>query len=381
MQWAEELVRWRRELHQIPELAFAERDTQAYLMAELGRLGIDFRPVAGTGLVAEVYGASAGPLVAVRADMDALPLDEQSDEPFASCNPGRMHACGHDGHMAIALGLAARLVHERTFSGTVRFLFQPAEEAPPGGALAMIREGALDGVASILGLHLWSTDPLGVVGIRPGPIMANADQFRIRIVGQGGHGSAPHETRDAVLVAAETVVNLQTIVSRRLSPLEPAVVTCGTLHAGQVFNVIAGTAEITGTVRTLTESTREAVEAAMRQIVEGTAAMHGARAEVTYERGYPALVNHSEVVTRWRQAIGDFAPVVECPPKMTGEDFSYYLQHRPGAYLFVGAQPAAQAFPHHSPQFRLNEAALPIGVEVLYRGVMAEMAAFHPGLA
>ncbi|MBX5467706.1 MAG: amidohydrolase [Firmicutes bacterium] len=372
MGWETEVVRHRRALHEIPELGFEEHETQAYLETALSKLGIEWKPVAGTGLVAEIAGQGRR-AVAVRADMDGLPLDEESGEPFSSRHPGRMHACGHDGHMAILLALAERLCAEPP-PGRVRLLFQPAEERPPGGALRLIAEGALEGVDEVLGLHLWATDPLGVVAMRAGPIMANADQFFARIEGQGGHGSAPHETQDAVVIAAETVLHLQTVVSRRVPPLEPAVVSVGTLHAGRVFNAIADHAEISGTVRTLSDAVQALVETEVRRAVEGVAALYGARATFRYERGYPAVVNHQAVVDRWQRALGDRFQVVAAEPKLTGEDFAYYLRVRPGAYCFLGARPEGQAHPHHSARFRLHEAALPMGVEVLYRGVLAALA-------
>lgn len=289
--WQEALIRYRRDLHRIPELGFEETETAAYLEEALTAMGLAPRRMAGTGLAADITGERPGATVAVRADIDGLPLEEETGLPFASRHPGRMHACGHDGHMAIVLGLARRLVERPAFSGRIRVFFQPSEERPPGGAPALIREGVLEGVDRVLGLHLWALDPVGTVRIRPGPLMANADEFIIRIHGRGGHGSEPENTQDAVLIAAQTVVNLQTVVARRMPAVEPAVLSCGTIQAGTTFNIIAEEARITGTVRTFSDAARRRMVEEMQRIAEGTAALYGARAELEFLYGYPAVVN------------------------------------------------------------------------------------------
>jgi amidohydrolase len=286
-----------------------------------------------------------------------------------------MHACGHDAHMAIALGLGARLVQDPGFPGRVRLLFQPSEEVVPGGALDMIAAGALEDADGVLGLHVWAEMPVGVAGLAAGPVTANADRFQIIVQGRGGHGSEPQRTQDAALIAAETVVALQSIVSRRLDPQEPAVVTVGVIRAGSAFNIIADRAELYGTVRTFSPEARRLVEAAIGQIAEHTAAMHGAQAEYTYWPGYPAVVNHPAMVRHWREALEGVVTVVDIRPTMVGEDYAYYLQHRPGAFLYLGARPeGGDPAPHHSPRFRLHEAALPSGVAVLERGVRVFLA-------
>ncbi|NMP21976.1 M20 metallopeptidase family protein [Sulfobacillus harzensis] len=372
MSWDENVVRYRRDLHRIPELGFQEHKTQAYLMERLTRLGLEPKPMGSTGLIADIVGRGPGPAIAIRADMDGLPLPEETELSFSSEHPGVMHACGHDGHMAIVLALAERLVEERRFDGTVRILFQPAEELPPGGALPMIEGGALEGIDEIYGLHLWASAPVGTVELRSGPMMANADLFTIRVKGLGGHGSAPQQTKDAVLIASQIVVNLQTIVSRRVRPFEPVVVTCGTIQGGHTFNIIAESAQVTGTVRTFSRSVQEQVIAEIRRMAERTAALYDASAEVEYVKGYPAVINHERQAGAWAEKLRGVVEVIEPEPDMGGEDFAYYLQHRPGAFLFVGAgQDQGESPPHHSPHFLINERALPIGAEVLYRAIHA----------
>jgi amidohydrolase len=372
MTWNEQVVLYRRDLHRIPELAFQELKTRDYLWQHLTHLGLRPQKMGGTGLIADIAGDRPGPCVAIRADMDGLPLAEETGLPFSSQHDGVMHACGHDGHMAIALALADRLVEERRFPGTVRLMFQPAEERPPGGAKQMIAEGALEGVDAVYGLHLWTEFPVGVAGLREGPMMANADQFVIRIRGQGGHGSQPEATKDAVLIAAQTVVNLQTIVSRRVRPFDAAVVTCGTIHGGHIFNIIAETAEITGTVRTFSPAVQQLIEREIERIAQRTAALYDATAEVEYQAGYPAVVNPEREVAIWTERLRGLVDVIRPEPSMGGEDFAYYLQQRPGAFLFLGAKPSEGAtFPHHSPHFVIDERALPVGVEAFYRIIHA----------
>jgi amidohydrolase len=364
-----QLIRWRRDLHQIPELAHQERETADYLEGVLRELGLNPRRLTATGMVADITGERPGPTLAVRADMDGLPLTEDSGEPFSSRHPGVMHACGHDGHMAIVLGVAATLTERRNFPGRVRVLLQPSEERPPGGAPDLIAGGALDGVDGVLGLHVWNSLPVGTAVVRPGVMMANADVFRIVVHGRGGHGSEPQNTQDAVVIAAQIVMGLQTIVSRRVDPMAPAVVTCGTLHAGTTFNIIAETAEIQGTVRTLDEGTQSLVIEEIHRVAEMTAAIYGARADVSYSKGYPLVRNHAGVATAWAEALASTVRLVDLEPSLGGEDFAYYLHHRPGAFLFLGARPDGEQYPHHSPHFRFHEDALAIGVDVLLKGL------------
>ncbi len=365
--WNELAISFRRDLHQIPELAFNEVKTQAYLVDALRGMGIEARTIAGTGLVADIQGRTGTRrTVALRADMDGLPIAEETGLEFSSRHPGVMHACGHDGHMAMVLAAAAELQASRDFPGRVRLIFQPSEEQPPGGAPRMISEGALEGVDEIYGLHLWAPQATGTVELGDGPKMANADEFKLQISGQGGHGSEPEATKDAVLIAAMTVVNLQTIVSRMVPATEPVVVSCGKISAGTTFNIIAERAEILGTVRTYEATMQAEVEAAIAHIAHTTAALWGATAELTYWRGYPAVVNHAEAVQRWLDALNAKLEVSSGRPKLGAEDFSYYLQHVPGAFMFVGARPdEGPVYPQHSSHLRINERALAIGREAL----------------
>ncbi len=365
--WNALAIRFRRDLHRIPELAFAEVKTQAYVKAALAELGIASTAMAGTGLVAEILGNHGpGRTVALRADMDGLPMMEATGLEFSSLHPGVMHACAHDGHMAMVLAAAAELCTHRDFRGTVRLLFQPSEERLPGGAVKMIEEGALAGVDEIYGLHLWAPQAVGTVELGEGAQMANADEFRIIIHGHGGHGSEPEATQDAVVIAALTVVNLQTIVARRVPARAAVVVTCGTIAAGRTFNIIAESAEITGTVRTYDGAIQDQVEAVLTQIARTTAQLWGATADVTYVRGVPAVVNHPQPVARWLKALDAEVELKPAVPKLGAEDFAYYLQQVPGAFMFVGAEPdEGPTYPQHSPHLQINEKALAIGREAL----------------
>lgn len=319
MGWDETVVMFRRDLHQIPELGHEEFKTSEYIVRALTQMGLSAVRLTPTGVMADIEGHGPGKTVALRADMDGLPIQEETGLPFSSRHDGVMHACGHDGHMAILLACAGRLAEDRSFSGKVRVLFQPAEEKPPGGAPTMIEQGCLDGVDEVLGLHLWSSDPVGTAGIRAGATMANADAFQIMVHGRGGHGSEPEATQDAVVIASHIVMNLQTIVSRKIGAFEPAVVTCGTIRSGSTFNIIAETAEISGTVRTLSEEVQTFIESEIRQIADKTAAMYGARAAVEYFRGYPAVINHAESVMHWEQALEGLVTVFHPNPSMGGK--------------------------------------------------------------
>lgn len=367
----EDLVTWRRTLHQIPELGFQEFETSEYLRGVLEEMGLPIEQHAETGLVTEIDGRGRGPLIALRADMDGLPLQEESGESFSSRHDGMMHACGHDIHMAVLLGTAKRLLSRRDFPGRIRLLFQPSEEGNRSGARALIDEGALGHVEGIIGLHVWSHEQVGRVAMRPGAMMANADSFEIVVHGRGGHGSEPDTAQDAVLIGSQIVVNLQQLVSRRVTPLEPCVVSVGTFKAGSASNIIAETARLTGTVRTFSARMQDIVEREMVQIAGKTAAMHGARADVTYHRGVPAVINDAPVIDVWRSALEGVVRTSNPEPSMAGEDFSYYLNEVPGAFVFLGGRPEGDVYPHHSPHFRVSEDCLPIGVEVMTRGARA----------
>ncbi|MCY0868986.1 MAG: amidohydrolase [Firmicutes bacterium] len=367
----EELIGWRRHLHLHPELSFAEHETANFIAQELANMGLAPVRIANTGVYADVVGRTPRPMVAVRADIDALPLTEQTGLPYASQNEGVMHACGHDGHTAIALAVAKELTSARAlFDGTVRVLFQPAEEHPPGGAVAMIANGVLDGVEEIIGLHLWTPVATGIAAISPGPVTANSDFFEIHVQGRGGHGAMPHETVDAVMAATDICQALQKIVSRRVDPIDPVVITVGSLHAGTSHNIVADEAVLKGTVRTAHDFTRDFVEAEMERVCAAIGGLSGATCTLQYTRGYPAVVNapHASAVFAdvCAQVLGADA-VQGMKQLMIGEDFSYYLQQRPGAFLFlgVGDEGKRTQFPHHHPRFAIDEDMLMKGAQIL----------------
>lgn len=363
------VVRDRRALHERPELAMREDETRAYIREQVEALGLVAEEMA-KGLVVRLEGQGGpGRHVGIRADMDGLPVTETPGLPFRSRNEGIMHACGHDAHMAIALGALRVLAQERArLTGEVRFLFQPSEEVPPGGALGMIDAGALDGLDSVIGLHVWSPLPVGIVQLNRGVLMGNTDSFHVRLTGSGGHGSAPHATIDTTLLAAEIIVNLQQIVSRRVDPLESAVVTVGQVQAGTAPNVIPETAMLAGTVRSFTPAVRKLLRREIERIIRATTEMFGAKVEIDYLLGYPAVVNPAsgvpDVVSQVAAEVLGRDHVMEAAPSLGGEDFAYFLQKLPGAFFFLGCGSDATG-PHHSPHFGLDEACLPYGVAIL----------------
>lgn len=372
----ESLVAWRRALHKRPELGFVEHETAAFVAARLRELEMDVKTgVATTGVVGVLRAkAPSRPPVLLRADMDALPVSEAPGRSYGSEIAGRMHACGHDGHMAMLLGAASVLsaVRERTDRDIV-LCFQPGEEGF-GGADAMIREGVLSehGVAEAYGLHLWSLFPVGTVHVRSGPTMAAQDEFVATMVGKAGHGAMPHEARDPVVAAAQAVVALQSVVARSIDPIQPAVVSIGSLHAGTAPNVIPEAATMHGTLRSFDEAVREILRRRVREVLEGTAAAAGCRLEFTLSPGYPAVVNDAEAVSRVRRhaaLVVGAANVVDPAPMAAAEDFAYFLRQVPGAFTFIGAGNVARGItaPHHAPQFDIDESALPIGTELLVR--------------
>ena len=373
-----QLVDWRRQFHQYPELAFKEEMTAEFVSRSLTKLGIDHQTgVAKTGIVATIEGSGSGPVLAIRADMDALPIQEQNEVSYRSRHDGVMHACGHDGHTAIALGTTQYLVQHRSdFRGTVKFIFQPAEESL-GGAKPMIEAGALRNpdVESIVGLHLWNNLPLGQVGVRSGPLMAAVESFHCEIRGKGGHGAMPHQTIDSVLVSAQIVNTLQTIVARNVNPIDAAVVTVGQLHAGTALNIIADSAQFSGTVRYFNPELAGYFAQRVEQIIAGICQGHGARYEIDYYRLYPPVINDIAMTDLVRSVALE---VVETPlgvvpdcQTMGGEDMSFFLEKVPGCYFFLGAANASEglAYPHHHPRFNFDEAALGMGVELFVRCV------------
>lgn len=356
------LIAWRRELHRHPEIALKEEWTSAYLGEHFKKLGLPVKKIAGTGLRAVLKGRPGGKTVALRTDIDALPLQEEGDKAYRSLNPGAAHACAHDGHMAVLMGVAELLTRRKgSFKGTVVFLCQPAEEHPPGGAQQMIEAGALEGVAAIFGLHLWQPLPTGTLGIVKGPMMAQSDNIWITVKGRGGHGALPHTTVDPVLAAAQLVVSLQSVVSRNVDPLNPAVLSFGAVHGGTANNIIPGEVKLAGTVRTLDPKVQALMKKRIREVVEGTCAASGASADFVYEDGYPTLVNDPAsvdfVLDVAKRALGE-ENILAIDPVMGGEDFARYLQEIPGAFLFLGAGDGTK-YPHHHPAFDFDEKALP----------------------
>jgi amidohydrolase len=371
------LVALRQRLHRLPELAFEEHETARAVVEFLTELKIPCRTgVAGTGVVATLQGGRPGRTIGIRADMDALPIHEQTGLPFASGVPGKMHACGHDVHTVIALGVAAVLAELRgELAGTVKFIFQPAEETL-SGARAMIAEGALEDpkMDLILGYHNWPAVEAGKVGYNADAVMSAADAFDVTLKGRDGHGAHPHLAVDALAAAAHFVAQLQTVVSREVKPVSPAVVTVGELHAGRARNVIAGTAELKGIVRTMEPGLSEKIEAAVRRMLEGIRV--GMRVEYTLEwkRMTPALRNDPRVLNRLlesaRQALGEDNVVRLPEPSMGSEDFAWFAERVPAAHLRIGSKIDGLETAIHRSNYDCNELAIPVGVRVLSRAIL-----------
>ncbi len=365
---------WRTAFHEEPELSLHEQKTREKIVRALDELGIPYRTFDDfPGVVATIGADRSGPVVALRADMDALPVTEATGLPFASRNPGRMHACGHDVHMTCVLGAASLLSRPTAPNlGPVRLLFQPAEEeGNRGGALPLIERGALDRpkVAYVVGQHVDPSLPLGRVGWRTGPTMAAADFFRITVRGRGGHAATPHQGPDAILVAAEIVTGLQALVSRVRDPLDPVVVSVGSIHGGTRHNILPDEVVLEGTVRTLREGTRDLMEAALRRRARAIAASLGARLRIVYERGYPPLVNHPAATHVVAEALSvelGRANVIEVDhPIMGAEDFSRYLERVPGTFLRLGVGVPGHPASLHSATFAPDERTLVIGAAAL----------------
>ena len=376
----------RRHLHEHPELGFEETETAAFVAQRLEALGVeDIRTgIAVTGITALVRGTKPGPekCVLLRADMDALPIDEEVDTDYASKTPGVMHACGHDAHTAMLLGAARILMDRRDqFSGTVKLLFQPSEENNDGGAQPMIAAGVLEDphVDACFGQHLMSPIATGYVAVAAGPVQASADSFKITVQGKGGHGAMPHQTVDPIMVAADIISGLRTIVARNIDPLEPVVVSVCAIHSGRAFNVIPDTAELGGTVRTFSNENRDLAEYRLKQIAEGVAAAQGATVTIQYDRGYPPTVNDDAMAALAATAITKVVGadnVITMKPIMPAEDMSYFLNERPGAYFMTGCGNEARGivWPHHHPKFDIDEEALGIGVAALVQTALDYLA-------
>ncbi len=368
------MVELRRTFHRYPELAFQERNTAIVIMDELKGLGIPFEyGGVGGGIIARLEnGGTKTPTVALRADMDALPCEENTGLPFASINAGKMHACGHDGHMAMVLGAAAML-KENPPEGNVVFIFQPAEEKG-GGARTMIQAGALEGVNAIFGGHITRHYHVGEIMVASGTITAHSDAFTIRVKGRGGHGARPHEAIDAVVVAGLLIMAVQTLVSREINPAHPSVVTIGKVEAGTAGNVIAETARLNGTIRTTDTEVRNHIINGLQRIANAVGELHNAEVVVEIREGYPPVINTLKEAEIAKRAVinllGEKGFVAMEQPSMGAEDFSYYLQEIPGCYVRFGACcPGCENIPLHSPSFDFDEEALKIGAAFFDRVV------------
>lgn len=367
-----EMVELRRYFHQHPELSFQEVHTPKKIAQFLTELGIEVKTgVGGRGVVGYIRGGKPGKTVALRADFDALPIQDEKDVPYKSTVDGVMHACGHDAHTSTLLYVAKVLSeHKEELAGTVVLIHQFAEEITPGGAISMIEDGCLDGVDAIFGTHLWSPMPVGTVGYNAGPFMAAADRFELKVIGKGGHGASPHETVDPIAIGTSIVQQLQQIISRRIDPLKPAVLTVASFHAGSAFNVIPSTASITGTVRTFDSDIQDEIIMQMERIISSACENAGATYEFNYEKGYPAVINHPEetalLVQSAVQVVGS-EQTIQIAPSMGAEDFAYYLQKVPGTYFFTGAgnKEKGITYPHHHGRFDIDEQAMLIAAKVL----------------
>ncbi|KFG70132.1 M20 aminoacylase family protein [Microvirga sp. BSC39] len=367
---ADEITAWRRDFHENPELLFDVHRTAGIVAEKLKSFGCDdvVTGLGRTGVVGVIKGRTnnSGRVIGLRADMDALPIDEATNVPHASKVPGKMHACGHDGHTAMLLGAAKYLAETRNFDGTAVVIFQPAEEGG-GGGNEMVKDGLMErfGVQEVYGMHNMPGIPVGQFAIRAGAMMAAADRFMITIEGKGGHAARPHDCIDPVVISAHVITALQTIASRNADPLESVVVSVCTVKAGEAFNVIPQTAMLLGTVRTLSPEVRDLAETRIRAIVENVCAAFGAKAEVEYDRGYPVTMNDpdkTEFMANVARAVaGENAVDTTVPPLMGAEDFSYMLEQRPGAYIFLGNGDTAGV---HHPAYDFNDEASPYGVSL-----------------
>jgi hippurate hydrolase len=369
----EELFEWirdiRRTIHQWPELGFKEEKTSEFIARTLKKLGIKYKTgVAQTGVVGKLITDEKAPTIALRADIDALPITEETELPFASQNPGVMHACGHDGHTAIVLG-AARLLKEDPPEGNVVFIFQPAEETD-GGAKPMIDEGVLEGVDMIFGGHIERDNHAGIIGIKSGVHTAFTDAFEIKVIGKGGHAARPHETADAVLISSQIVINLQSIISRDIDPVHPAVLSVGYIRSGTVYNAIAERAVLRGTIRTTDETIREHIIDKIRKMCASYAILHDADIKFVNKPGYPPIIN-DEVSLGYakyiaEKLIGKGNAVTLPYPSLGGEDFSYYLLKVPGCFVrFGAAKDGNEKIASHSPKFDFDEDVLRVGAAYL----------------
>ncbi len=368
----DEMVDLRRYLHQYPELSHEEVETPKYIAEYHRALGHEVREsVGGRGVVAKLVGGKPGKTVALRADFDALAIQEQNDVPYKSKIDGRMHACGHDGHTATLLVLAKAFNKIKDeLEGTIVFIHQFGEELAPGGAIAMIEDGCLEGVDVIFGTHLWTPEPLGTVAIRSGEFMAAADGFYITIKGKGGHGAKPQETKDSIVIGSQFVMAVQQLVSRRVNPARPAVISVCHFEALNPFNVIADSVKIKGTARTFDEETRSLIEKELEHVLQASCHLYQADYDYNFVRGYDPVINDEELTQFFLKHAEDtpkVANVIISEPEMGGEDYGYYLQKVPGIFFFTGAHNPEEEenYPHHHPKFRIDERALLVAANTL----------------
>lgn len=371
----DEVIAWRRYLHKHPELSFQEGKTAQFVYETLQTFGeLEISRPTKTSIMARLIGRQPGKVIALRADMDALPIGEENDFDFVSLNSGVMHACGHDGHTAMLLGTAKILTQLKDqIKGEVRFLFQHAEELPPGGAREMVEAGVLDGVDMIIGTHLLSTLPLGKIGLSYGPMMAGADTFNITVVGKGGHASQPELTIDPIAIGTQVVSNLQHIVSRYQDAQDALVISVTQFHAGSAINVIPSSVSIGGSVRSFNPELREKIPTFMERIVKGITEAHGATYEIDYQFGYAPTINDEDVTRLMDETVcevfGEESREI-LKPIMGSEDFSAFQKVVPGSYIVIGARNEEKGIihPHHHPQFTFDEQALQYGVKLFVHG-------------
>ena len=367
------VIEHRRHVHMYPERGFQEVKTQQYVLDNLDRIGLKGRKIAKTGVVAVLRGKHPGKTILLRADMDALPMDEDTGLPYSSKHPGTAHCCGHDSHVAMLLGVAEILTKRGLEKGNVKFCWQPAEEGD-GGAAVMIAEGVLDDPKpdAAFALHCWSPMEIGNIGVANGPAMAAVDTFDLTIEGIGGHAAYPHTSIDPILVGSHVVAALHTIVSRRINPFHNAVMSICSVHGGTTFNIIPSEVKYQGTVRTFREDDRKLIPKVMEEIINGVAKGMGAKPKLEYRRLLPATINDLKMAAFAR----DIAATIIGPkhvfapdPSMGGEDFAYFLQKAPGAFIYIGAgnKEKGATWPHHHPKFRIDEDAFVIGMELLLR--------------
>ncbi len=362
-----EITAWRRDIHAHPELQFDVHRTAASVAEKLKNFGCDevVTGIGRTGVVGVIRGArgEGSRVIGLRADMDALPIIEANDLPYKSTSPGKMHACGHDGHTAMLLGAARYLTETRNFAGTAVVIFQPAEEGG-GGGREMVKDGMMErfGIEEVYGMHNYPGLPIGEFAIRPGPMMAAADRLYIEIEGRGGHAAKPHQSIDSILVGAQIINQIQSIVSRNVDPLESAVVSICQFQAGSADNIIPQTAKLSGTARSLTPEVRDTLEKRLHEVVEGTARLYGASAKLTYKRDYPVTRNHAQqaafAASVASEVVGAERVDDKAAPVMGAEDFSFMLEARPGAFIFVGNGDSAGL---HHPSYNFNDEAIPVG--------------------